>query len=149
KRGAESAVVPPLSHHRRMLRLDLIEHANFAGLAVRIFVHAEIFLGELVDAIVGAFLSDLNDTAANFEIAIRVFRVDDSEGDAGITTNIAVLLPPACGIEDYMIAVEVNPDRSDLRTAVRHQRSEAGERTLLKKIFVLIGDGLRHECLRI
>ena len=47
-----------------------------------------------------------------------------------------------------MLAVEVTPDRRDLRAAVGHEGREAGECPLLKKIFVLLGDSLRHEVLQ-
>src|SRR5271156_5322182 len=49
-----------LAHHRGVFGLHLVNEAHFAGLAVGIFVDAEIFLGQLVDAGAGALFGDLH-----------------------------------------------------------------------------------------
>ncbi len=54
------------AHHRRVLGLDLVNHADLARLAVRILIYAEIFLGHLVDVRVGAVLGDLRPHAREF-----------------------------------------------------------------------------------
>src|SRR5579864_6087901 len=54
-RTGEAAIPTRLSHHRGVFGFDFVEDADFAGLAVGIFVYAEIFLGQLVDAFGGAF----------------------------------------------------------------------------------------------
>ena len=67
------------AHGAEFFGLDFVEDADFAGLAERIFRIAEIFVGEAVDVIVGAFFGDLDDLAADFEIAIGIFGIDDRE----------------------------------------------------------------------
>src|SRR5207248_8835549 len=86
--------------------------------------------------------------AANFQITIRIFGIDDGERDARIAPYIFIFLPSPGGVEDDVVAVEIAPDGSDLRAAIGHEGGEAGEGALLEKILVLLGDGLRHEFLQ-
>ena len=55
-----------------MFGLDFVQDADFAGLAVGIFVDAEILLGHFVDLLGGAFFGDFNDTSADFQIAVGI-----------------------------------------------------------------------------
>ena len=55
-----------------MFGFYLVYHAHFAGLAVGIFVYAQIFLGHLVDVGAGAVFGNLDDAAADFEIAVGI-----------------------------------------------------------------------------
>jgi hypothetical protein len=54
-----------LSHHRCVFGLDFVDHAHFAGLAVRIFVHTEVLLRHFVDVVGGALFGDLDNFATN------------------------------------------------------------------------------------
>src|SRR5205807_6527754 len=90
----------PLSHHGGVFGLDFVEDADFAGLAVGIFVHAEILLGQLVDAVVGAIFRDLDDAATNFHKAVGIFGIVVREGHTGIAADVAVLLASFGGVED-------------------------------------------------
>lgn len=137
-----------LPHHRSVFRLDFVEDADFAGLAVGVFIDTEIFLRHLVDVFGGAFFGDLNNASADFEITIRIFGINDGDRHARVAADIAVLLPSPGGVEDEMIAVEIAPHRRNLRASIGHEGAQAGEGPLLEKIFVLVGDGLRHEVLQ-
>ncbi len=64
-----------LAHDGGVFGLYFVEHADFAGLAVGILVDAEIFLGHLVDVGAGAVFGDLDDAAADFEIAVGILGV--------------------------------------------------------------------------
>src|SRR5271165_1754655 len=129
-----------LSHHRGVLGADLVQHAHFTGLRVRIFIHAHILLGHLVDVSGAALLGDLHYSAANFQVAIRIVRIDNGQRDPWFTAYILVLLPASRGVENHVLAVEVAPHRRHLRTAVGHQRGETGEGALLKQITILFWD---------
>ncbi len=83
--GAESA------HGAEFHGLNLVEDADFAGLAEGVFRIAQIFVGEAINVIVGAFFGDLDDLAADFHVAIRIFRIDDRERDARITADVQIL----------------------------------------------------------
>ena len=91
-----------------MFGFDFIQDADFAGLAVRILVDAEIFFGHFVDVLSGAFFRNFDDTAADFEIAVGVFRINDCERNAWIAPDIFVFLAPPGGVEDDVIAIEVD-----------------------------------------
>src|SRR5246500_2239931 len=119
--GTAEAAVPrwflvtrPSSHYRGVFGFDLVEDADFAGLAVRILIDAKVLFGELVDAVVGAVLGDLGDAAADFQIAIGILRIHDGERDTRIAADVLILLTATGRVEDDMLAVEVDPDRSDL-----------------------------------
>src|ERR1700677_1682038 len=62
---ATSADATALAHHLRVLGFDLVDHADFAGLAVGVFIDAEIFLGQLVDVGAGALFGDFDNAATN------------------------------------------------------------------------------------
>src|SRR4029077_15806392 len=137
--GTAEAAVPtwflvtqPLSHYRGVFGFDLVEDADFAGLAVRILIDAKVLLGELVDAVVGAIFGDFRDAAADFQIAIRIIRIDDGEGDTRIAADVLILLAAPGRVEDDMLTIEVDPDRSDLRPAVGHESGEVGKGPFLE-----------------
>src|SRR5262245_41310275 len=73
------------AHMRRMFRLHLEQYANFTGLGERIFILAQVALREAVDVSVGALRGSLDDLAADFDVAIGVFGIDDRDGDAAVT----------------------------------------------------------------
>src|SRR5206468_2338842 len=93
-----------LAHGGGVFGFDFIDDADFAGLAVGIFVHAQIFFGQLVDALVGSFFGDLDDASADFYVAIGIFGVNYGQRDARIAAHVAVLLPPLGGVEDNVLA---------------------------------------------
>jgi len=135
----------PLSHHRRVLGFDLVQHSNFTGLGVWILVDSQVLLGHFVDMFGGTFFGDFDDSSANFEISVRILRIDNCERNAGIAPHILVLLAATGRIKNDVLAVEVAPNGSDLGTAIRHESAEAGEGSLLEEIFVFLGDGVRQE----
>ena len=53
-----------LTHHGRVLGLNLVHHPRLARLPVRIFVHAQVFFGQFVDVRIRALLGDFNYAAA-------------------------------------------------------------------------------------
>src|ERR1700686_570909 len=64
-----------LAHYGGVLGFDFVEHADFAGLAVGVFVDTEIFFRHFVDVGGGAVFGDFDYAAANFDIAVGIFRV--------------------------------------------------------------------------
>lgn len=64
---------PQLSHRAEVQWLDLVLHADFAGLAARVDVHAKIFFRQADDVFVGALLGNLHHAAANFQVTIGIF----------------------------------------------------------------------------
>src|ERR1700681_2933470 len=94
-----------LAHHGRVLWLDLVHHPRLAWLAVRIFVHAQVFFGQLVDVGIGALLGDFDYAAADFKIAVRIVRIYDRQGDAGIAADVAILLAAFSGIENNVVTI--------------------------------------------
>jgi hypothetical protein len=55
-----------------VLGFDFVEHSDFAGLAVGVFIYAQIFLGHFVDVGAGAVLGDFYYSAADFQITVRI-----------------------------------------------------------------------------
>src|SRR5689334_22677652 len=109
-----------LAHSRGVFRLNLVHHALFPGLRVRILVFAEILFSHFVDVGVGALFGDLDHASANFHVAVRIIGINDCESNAGVATQITVFLPSFSGIDDDMLPVPVAPDWCYLRTSVRH-----------------------------
>src|SRR5215469_5618518 len=60
-------------HHAGALGLDFVHDADLAGLAIGISVGAKVFLGHLVDVLVGVLLGDFYNAAADLEIAVGIF----------------------------------------------------------------------------
>src|SRR5258707_9287732 len=133
-----------LSHHGRVLRPDFVHHANFSRLGVGIFVLSQVLLRQFVDVLVCAVLGNLDHGAADLQIAIRIVGVDNGQRHSRIAAHVAVLLPAARRIKDYMLTVEVAPYRSDLRPSVGHQRAQTGECWLLEKVDVFFRNHVGH-----
>ena len=87
------------AHHGCVLGLDFVDHSGFRGLAIRVFVHAEVFFGHLVNVIVGSLLGNFHDAAADLKIAIGIIRIDDGQSDAGVAPYVAIFLSAARGID--------------------------------------------------
>ena len=104
-----------------MLRLDLVHHPHFIGLAIRIFIDAKVFFGQLINVGVSALFGDFDYPAADFEIAIRIIGINNRQSYAGIAANVAIFLPSFGGIENDEVSVEVAPYWRYLRAAVGHQ----------------------------
>src|ERR1700727_1428979 len=107
---------------------DFIEHAHFARRTVRILILARVLLGKLVDEFVGAFFSDLHHAAANRKMAIWIVWIEDVDADPWIAPDVFVLDASYGGIDQNVLAIVVEPDRSYVRTAVRHQCRQLSER---------------------
>src|SRR2546423_1351795 len=60
------------SHRLHGARLDLVHHPHVARLGERVFVLAEVFLGERVDMGAGALLDDAPYPAADLHVAIGI-----------------------------------------------------------------------------
>src|ERR1700716_1597214 len=84
-----------LAHHGSVLRPDLVHHANFSRLRVRVFVDSHIFLRQLVDVLGRAVLGNLNHGAADLHIAIRIVGIDNGQRHPRIAAHVAILLPAA------------------------------------------------------
>ena len=138
-----------LSHAVNFFGLYGVDDANFVWRAW-IHIFAQIFLCQLVDAVACAFLGDVGDAAADFNVAVRILRIDDCHGDARIAANVEVLLASTSGVEDQVLAVEIKPDGRDLGRAVRHESAERSKGLLAgKKIAIFVGDvhSVGHEAL--
>src|SRR5579862_4038960 len=133
-------ILAELAHYGGVFGFDFVDHADFAGLTVGIFIDTEIFFGHLVDVGAGAFFSDFDDAAANFQIAVGIFGIDQCEGDAGIAANVFIFLASFGGIEDDVFAVVIDPDGGDLRAAIGHERAKAGEGAFGEQITIFFGD---------
>src|ERR1700688_4567795 len=96
---------------------------------------------------VGSLLDDFGHAPANLNITVRGLRIDDSYRHTRIAAHVLVLLTSLRSINDNQVAIEVDPNRSDLRAAIGHERCQAAERALGEKIAVLLRNGLRHEFL--
>src|SRR5258706_14709306 len=137
--------LPRLTHYRRVLRLYLVQHASFAGLAVGIFVNAEILLGYFVDVSAGAVFGDLDDAAADLDVAVGILGIHQSHGHTRIAADILIFLASLCRIENNVFAIEVAPHRRDLRAAGWHQSAQRGEGALLEQITIFLGNNIRPE----
>src|SRR5690242_10855076 len=111
-----------LSHHGGVLGLDFVDDADLVGLAIRILIYAEIFLGKFIDVGVGAFFSDFDYPAANFQIAIGIVGINNGQSYARIAADIAIFLPSFGGIENDVVAFDVAPYGRYLGASVGHQR---------------------------
>src|SRR5258708_18228608 len=126
-----------LAHHSSVLGPDFVHHANFSRLGVGIFVLSQVLLRQFVDVLVGAVLGNLNHGAADLKIAIGIVGIDDGQRHPRIAAPVAVLLPSARRIKNHILAVEVAPHPSDLRSSVGHSGAETGKSGLLEKVEVL------------
>src|SRR5260221_6785776 len=128
-----------------MLRLNLVNHPHFAGLAIRVLIGAEMFLGHLIYMGVGAVSCDLDDAAANLEVPVRVFGINHSQRSPRIAPHVLVLLSALGGVHDDEVGFNVAPYRRDLGLAIGHQGSQAGKSAFAEKIAILLRNDLRHE----
>src|SRR5947209_3622070 len=126
------------AHRAEFLWLDLVQHAHFAGLAMRILCLAEIFLRQAVDVIVSTLLRDLDYLAANFKITIRIVGNLDRHGDAWVAAYVFIFHTTQRRVDSNVRSVVVEPDRRNLWTAILHQGAEIGEGFLIEKISVLL-----------
>src|SRR5215467_7457486 len=133
-----------LPHRADFLRLDLVENADFVGLAEWVDGFAQIFLRELVDVIVGTGFGDFDHFAADLEIAIRVGGILQRDGNARIAADVSVFHATLGGVDANELAVEVDPYRSDLRAAVRHECAQIAESGLFEQVGVFFGNDGRH-----
>src|SRR5487761_80375 len=133
-----------LTHHAVVFWRNLVKNAHFARLPERIDGLAEIFLRKLVDVFIGAAFGNLDDAAANLEIAVRILRVLNREGDARVAAHILVLHAAEGGIEYDVLAVEVHPYGSYLWTAIGHNRGQIRECRLLQQVRVFLRDVFGH-----
>src|SRR2546429_7059085 len=78
-----------------LLGQDLYEHADFAGLAVRVRVLAEVLLGERIDVRVGALLRHLGHASADLDVPVRIVRVLDRERHPRVSPEVLFLHPAA------------------------------------------------------
>ena len=92
----------------------------------------------------GAVLGDFVDLATDFEVAVRIFRIDEGDGDTRIVADILVLLPAQRGVDNHLAVGKVDPHRSGLRTTIGHQGSETTEGFFLEEVFVALRHGNGH-----
>src|SRR5690348_11336103 len=135
------------SHGAYFFRLDFVEDADFARLPEGINGLAQILLRKLVDVIVRAVLCNLDDTPANFQVAVRIRRILQRNRYARVAPDIFVLDASQRRIKSHIFSVVVHPNGSDLRAAVFHERAQIAKRRLLQKVRVLFGNVFGHHCL--
>src|SRR5207247_578632 len=135
--AAKTPALPPIGaspHRRYAIRRNFVQYANFARLAERILVLAEILLGHLVDVLVGAVLSDLRHGSLHLKMAIGIIRIDQHYRHAWVAAHIAVLDAAFGRIDNHVLAVEIDPHRSHLGLAIRHQGGQTGEYLLVEEV---------------
>ncbi len=87
------------------------EHdALISRLVPGIDILPKILLGHAVDKGLVRVGIDALDGAADFQVAIRVRRIDDGEGDASIALDVAVFLARGGLAEGDVLAVPTEPD---------------------------------------
>src|SRR5712691_10659454 len=121
-----------------LLGQDLYEHADFAGLAVRVRVLAEVLLGERIDVRVGALLRHLGHASADLDVPVRIVRVLDRERHLRILPEVLFLHPAARRVTPHVGAVPVAPDRCDPGCAVAPDCRQVGKWLLREEVALVI-----------
>src|SRR5205814_10337638 len=112
---------------------DYLSHPHFHSFPTRrssdlwILVLAEIFLGERVDVLVGAFFDAAFHRTADLDVAVRVVGIEDRQRNRRALAQIARLDPALGGVHADHAAGVVEPDRRHLRRAVLHDRRDMRE----------------------
>src|SRR5208282_959296 len=133
-----------LAHGVHGCGLDHVGHAHFTRLPERILILSQVLLGEAVDMRVGAILGFADDRSAYSDVAKRILRIEDGQGDLRTDLHIARLYPSARRVDaDFSVGV-VEPYGGNLRRPVGHQGCDTRERLFggeeVKKI---LGDRFR------
>src|SRR6266852_2267456 len=138
----------PLTHEVKMFRLNFVDDADFARLAIGILVLAKIFLRQAVNMLVGALFGDFRDPAADFQITVGVLGVLDGHSHTRVAAKVAVFLAAARGVDANLLPMEIHPDGRNLRTSVGHQRRQVSKRGLAEEIEIFFGNAFSHHVLR-
>src|SRR5215470_11673885 len=122
-------------------------HPSLSRGAIRVFLHSEILLGKVVDPRAGAtlFTNDLDDAAAQAEVAVGVFRIKDTERDGAPETQDVGLGPPLRCVENDILTVQIHPHRRYVRCSVWQNDANVNEHLLLEYLALLRGQlPMRH-----
>lgn len=120
------------------------DDAYVIGLAIRIRVHANVFLGHFVDVSIGTLLGDLGDVATDGEPVEWILVIDDVEADLGLLLHIEGLAASLRRVNQDVCAVKIDPDGRDLWCAIGHDGCQVCEDGLLKEVEGLLWNLLTH-----
>jgi len=91
---------------------DLIDDPYLARAAVRIFIPAEVFLGQLVDVRkgVGTLLRDIRSAPTNRQMTVRILRIEKVQSNARIAPHIFVFDTAFRNVDQDVPSISINPD---------------------------------------
>src|SRR5215831_14304187 len=127
-----------LAHCSSVERRYLIHHSHLTRRSTWVLIGADVFLGQLIDAVVGAIFGYLSNLAPDLEVAVRIVRVLNGDRHVRAAFHVLVLLASASRVHNDVSAVIIDPDRSYLRGSVGHQRRQVSKCFFLEQVFVLI-----------
>src|SRR5262245_41382552 len=122
-------------------------HPSLSRGAIRVFFHSEILLGQAVDPRAGAplFTNDLDHAAAQAEVAVGVFRIEDTERDGAPEAQDVGLGPSLRCVENDILAVQIHPHRRYVRCPVWQNDANVNKHLLLEYLALLRGQlPMRH-----
>src|SRR5262245_54652312 len=97
-------------------------------------ISAGVFLGQLVDEVERFIEREVDHLTADFEVALRVRRVQERDGDMGIAPQIAVFLRLFLDTHQDVLAVPEKPDAVHYTMSTSAIRSQARYREYPQKI---------------
>lgn len=128
-----------------MVERDLEDDARRRLAVARVTLDAQIPLCQTIDVLDGAVAGPLDDPAAHFEVPKLVVGIDHAERHGRSGGKIAILLAAFGGVDEDVLAVEVNPHRCHLRASIWHQRREMREDRFREQIEKCLWYSRGHE----
>src|SRR4029453_17164979 len=129
--GRRPSPARPSPHPADSIRRDLVDHPDLAGPSIRVAVLSEILLGQAIDMRVAPLLGDLDDAALDRQMAIGIRRINDRQGDGGVSPHVLVLHPTLGRVHPEELPVIVEPDGGHLGRPARHPGSQVSQRLLI------------------
>ena len=90
-----------------MFGTNFVDHPHFTGLRIRILVQSHVLLRHFVDVVIRALLGNLDHRAANFQVTVRIVRIDNGQRNPRITAKVAVFLTPFGRVDEDKVTFDI------------------------------------------
>ena len=104
------------------VRLNFTDDAHIPWLMKAILVLAQIFLRHLIDVLVSTFFRHFYDLSSHGEPTPGIAEINNVKTDFWSLLHVQLFLSPFERIDQNLGAIKVNPDRSDVWSAICHER---------------------------
>lgn len=90
-------------------------------------VLANVFFRKLVDVRVSTFECLRYDATPNYDLVVHVVLIGDRNRNSRISSNVPLFYTSRCSVDEYRVALTVDPDRCDMRCTIWHDSDEESE----------------------